>query len=75
MGLQRDLGESSPEADDVEVQSQVAVGPGAVQTPISAALNLMQKMDGVARLLGGEHFAVNNVTAWRSTGGSPMLCF
>ncbi|KAK9915676.1 hypothetical protein WJX75_002565 [Coccomyxa subellipsoidea] len=62
--LARDLGESSPEADDVEVQSQVAVGPGAVQTPISAALNLMQKMDGVARLLGGSE------TPWYSSPAS-----
>ncbi len=54
-GVQRDL---SPEADETEAESQAPGGPGAVQTPISAALSLMQKMDGVARLLGGQSTAV-----------------
>lgn len=49
---QRELGEPSSDAEDGEVQSQAQGNP--VQTPISAALSLMQKMDGVARLLGGE---------------------
>jgi hypothetical protein len=44
---------SSPESSTGEVQSQGPARAAAVQTPISAALSLMQKMEGVARLLGG----------------------
>ncbi|BDA44048.1 hypothetical protein COCOBI_05-2320 [Coccomyxa sp. Obi] len=64
--MARDLGEPSPDIEDGEVQSLVQGNP--VQTPISAALSLMQKMDGVARLLGGSE------TPWYTSPASKASC-
>ncbi len=60
--VQRDLGEGTSDMEDGEVQSQAQGNP--VQTPISAALSLMQKMDGVARLLGGEALLCPLLHCW-----------
>lgn len=69
--VQRDLGEPSSDGEDGEVQSQ-AQG-NAVQTPISAALSLMQKMDGVARLLGSEALLTLCCIAGGFVGGTPPM--
>ncbi|CAL8470033.1 g9575 [Coccomyxa elongata] len=64
--MARDLGDPSSDVEDGEVQSQAQGNP--VQTPISAALSLMQKMDGVARLLGGSE------TPWYTSPASKASC-
>lgn len=55
--VQRDSsGGGSPDSAGGEAQSVLNGAPGGacpIQTPITTALGLMQKMEGVARLLGG----------------------
>ena len=51
-------GGGSPDSPGAEVQSQpngVTIDAGPIQTPITTALGLMHKMEGVSRLLAGEH--------------------
>ena len=53
-------GGGSPDSPDAEVQSQpngAIIDIGPYQTPITTALGLMHKMEGVSRLLAGEHAA------------------
>ena len=52
--LQRESSGGSPESPTGERQSQPnGVPAGPVQTPITTALGLMHKIEGVTRLLGG----------------------